>query len=183
MNESKIAVRYAKALFLASMENKILEEVKNDMFLISEVIKENEPFRNFLYSPVTKPSALRKILKIAFGDGKVSSTTFNFLEILIQNNRIKYLSETSLVFFTVYRKEKGIKTASLLTVSELDENFKAKFQQVLKSIYKSDINLTVQRDPGIIGGFVLTVDDQQYDASVSSRLNKMKKSLLSENLN
>jgi F-type H+-transporting ATPase subunit delta len=182
MNESKIAVRYAKALFLSANESKVLESVKTDMYLISEVLKENELFRGFLYSPVTKPSALRKVINTAFGDGKIEPLTLNFMGLLIQNNRIQYLQQTALVFFTIYRKHKGIKSATLSTVSELNDTFKVKFQQVLKDIYKAEIDLAIIQKPDIIGGFVLKVDDQQYDASIATRLKNMRAALLAENL-
>ena len=37
MNDSKISVRYAKALFQSALEKNILDKVNQDMFFISEI--------------------------------------------------------------------------------------------------------------------------------------------------
>jgi len=182
MNEGKIAVRYAKALLLSAIENNLLEPIKVDVLLISEVVKGNELFRNFLYSPVSKPSDRSRLLTIAFGEGRVQNITLNFLGILVQNNRIQYIEAIVRVFFSLYRKNKGIKSATLVTAEDLNLEYQKRFQTVLNAIYKAEIELSITTDSSLIGGFVLTVEDQQYDASISKKLQKMRKTLLSENL-
>jgi F-type H+-transporting ATPase subunit delta len=182
MNESKISVRYAKALFLIAEEKNLLEPVKSDMFLISEVLKENSRFRDFLFSPVTRPSERKRILNVAFGDGKIQKVTLNFLEVLVRNNRIIYLEQTARVFFSIYRKFKRIKSATLATATELNETYLQKFELILRNIYKAEMDLTLVKTPEIIGGFVLTVEDQQYDASIAHKLKNLRTALLSENL-
>jgi F-type H+-transporting ATPase subunit delta len=44
----------------------------------------------------------------------------------------------------------------------------------LKSLTTKDVTLNKYVDEKIIGGFVLRVGDQQYDASVSNQLNILK---------
>jgi F-type H+-transporting ATPase subunit delta len=183
MNEGKIAVRYSKALFLTAVEGNILEPVKLDILLISEVIRENQSFRDFLYSPISKPSDRSRLLNIAFGEGRVQKITSNFLEILVQNNRIHYIEGIIREFFTIYRKNLGIKSATLVTAVELNLEYQQKFQAVLKNIYKAEIELSLVPDSSIIGGFILTVEDQQYDASIAKKLKKMKTALLNDKLN
>ena len=39
MNDSKISVRYSRALFQSALEKKILDKVNQDMILISEICK------------------------------------------------------------------------------------------------------------------------------------------------
>jgi F-type H+-transporting ATPase subunit delta len=182
MNEGKIAVRYAKALFLIAEEKNLLEQVKLDMLLISEVIKTNPSFKDFLYSPISKPSDRSGLINIAFGEDRIQKITLNFLEILIEHNRIEFLEGATRLFFTIYRKNKGIKSATLVTAGELSLDYQQKFQTILKKIYKAEIELTIHSDPDIIGGFVLTVEDQQYDASIAHKLHQIKTSLVAENL-
>jgi F-type H+-transporting ATPase subunit delta len=44
------------------------------------------------------------------------------------------------------------------------------------------VELTSSVDGDVIGGFVLTIEDMQYDASVASSLRKMKKQLLQSSI-
>ena len=39
MNDSKISVRYARALFQSALEKKILDKVNQDMIFLSEICK------------------------------------------------------------------------------------------------------------------------------------------------
>ena len=44
--------------------------------------------------------------------------------------------------------------------------------------YVASLKLSSSVNEDVIGGFVLTIEDMQYDASVASKLRKMKKQLL-----
>ena len=51
MNDSKISVRYARALFQSALEKNILDKVNQDMVFISEICKAPET-KEFLRSPI-----------------------------------------------------------------------------------------------------------------------------------
>ena len=72
----------------------------------------------------------------------------------------------------------GIRNAELTVSREVDKDFIIKFKEILKKIYNSEIELEEKVKPEIIGGFILEVEDEQYDASVSSGLAKIRKKLL-----
>ena len=55
MNDSKISVRYSRALFQSALEKKILDKVNQDMIFISEICKIPET-KEFLNSPIIVPS-------------------------------------------------------------------------------------------------------------------------------
>jgi len=53
---------------------------------------------------------------------------------------------------------------------------------LLKKTFNSEIELQETIKPSILGGFILRVEDEQYDGSVSSGLSKIKKQLLESTL-
>ena len=55
MNDSKISVRYSRALFNLATERNLIDKVNEDMLFISEVCKINE-VKEVLDSPVIVPS-------------------------------------------------------------------------------------------------------------------------------
>jgi F-type H+-transporting ATPase subunit delta len=65
MNDSKISVRYSRALFQSALEKKILDRVNQDMLFISEVFKTDEA-KEFLNSPVIAPSKKTAIMHTMF---------------------------------------------------------------------------------------------------------------------
>jgi F-type H+-transporting ATPase subunit delta len=178
MNESKIAVRYAKALFLLALEKNILEQVRTDMESVNQAIKDFDQFGFYLKSPVVKSKQKFKLVEEVFR-GKIDDTSLNFMGLLIQNKREIYLEDITRRFIDIYCTYKGIKSATITTASHLDESIKLKLKALLSSTYKTEIELQVQEEPSIIGGFILKIGDQQYDASIASGLKRMKTALTS----
>ena len=59
-----------------------------------------------------------------------------------------------------------------------DQKLKNEISNIIATEFKTKVELTDKVDPEIIGGFILTVEGMQYDASVSSGLKSIKKELL-----
>ncbi len=81
-------------------------------------------------------------------------------------------------FLDLCRKDKGVVSAKLTTAGEIDKEGKANLSDVLKKAFNSKIELEEILDEDIIGGFVLRVDDQELDASVSNQLSQIKRTLV-----
>lgn len=177
MNYSKIGVRYAKALMQASVEDNLLENVKNDMLYIDGIVKSVPEFNQILLSPIIKPSEKQNIFKVAFSTS-LSALTVKFLDLLITHRRESRLEDIIRNFLDQYRNYKGIITASLVTPVAIDEATKNKIAAFLQSKYNKTIELKPTIDPSILGGFVLQVEDLQYDSSVQTRLRKVRQELM-----
>ena len=68
------------------------------------------------------------------------------------------------------RKEKGIVAATLYCVHEPDENQKAQMEQFVRRTYGvNGVEMTVEQQPDLIGGFVLRVGDREFDWSLRGR--------------
>lgn len=182
MNQSKISVRYAKALFQLALEKNKLDVVHSDVAMINQALKDFSQFSLYLKSPVVKPSQKLALLQNAF-KGNISDISLNFLSLLVQNKRENHLEDIIRRFFDVFREFKGIKAAIITTAVPINDQIKEKFHSLLSSIYKTGIELGATQNPSIIGGFVLKIGDQQFDASVATGLKRMKTTLLTDNLN
>lgn len=176
MNNSKISVRYAKALFLAAVEEKVLDQVMKDANLLNESLQV-EGFKQMLKSPVIKTSEKKKFFKEVFSKN-VSGLMMNFLNLILTNNRENFLEAMLRNFTEQYYINKGVKRAELTVPKKVSEGDRQKFLNLLKKMFDANIELKDKVNPDIIGGFILKVDDEQFDASVSSSLLRMKKKLL-----
>ncbi len=176
MNESKISVRYAKALFDLALEKNILEEVKKDVEMLGQVCEIPE-FKDFLKSPIISISDKQEIFLNIF-QKNVNPYVSEFLRLLTKERRETFLKIITLNFLTLYRKTLGIKEVELTTCTEISEQTRAKIVQMLTISLKSRIDIKHKVDENIIGGFVLRVDDQQMDASVKTQLKNMRNQLV-----
>ncbi len=176
MNESQISVRYAKALFQSASEKKILEKVYKDMELLALTCKQDE-FQYMLVVPTLKPSQKVKLMEAIF-ESKISETSMSLINLVVQNKRDIYLPGIARNFRDLYRKAMKISSASLVTAVPVDEKSLESVTKMLASVNDSSVELTTKVEEGVIGGFILTIENMQYDASVASSLRELRKQLL-----
>lgn len=177
MNESQISVRYAKALFLSASENNHLDRVYSDMELLTDTCKIEE-FQYMLVIPSLQASQKNQIISEVLGE-KVCELSSSLIGLVVKNRRERYLPGIARNFMDLYRKEKGIRTASLVTASPVSKDVEEQIRSLIAKAFGNvevDLHSSVNQD--VIGGFVLRIEDQQYDASVASDLRKLKKQLL-----
>ncbi|MCK4920814.1 MAG: ATP synthase F1 subunit delta [Bacteroidales bacterium] len=176
MNDSKISVRYAKALFLSALEEKSLDVVIKDVDLLNSAFLVSG-FVEMLVSPVVKTSEKKKLVDTVFAKS-LSELSLNFMHLILANKREGYLEGILRNFSGLYRKHKGIKNAELVIPFAASDEYKKKFLNLLEQVFDAKIELKSKINPDIIGGFILKVEDEQIDASVSSSLSRIKKNLL-----
>ena len=176
MNESQISVRYAKAVFKSAVEKKILDSVNKDMELLAETCKLKD-FQYMLELPSLQPSQKFKFISSIFAK-KMSDISLSLIHLVIKNKRESYLPGIARNFRDLYRTEKGIRSAELLTAVEVDDSIIKSIRELIKEAFDSDVELSASVDSELIGGFVLKIEDQQYDSSVATNLKRMKKQLL-----
>lgn len=181
MDQSKINVRYAKAFFELAKEKGLTAELRIDAGLIAHVCATSGDFNFLLESPVVKTSNKVKAIKSIF-ENKVNLLSLNFLVLITENNREKYIPGIFRNLEDLYRQEEGIKTAVLTSAQPMNEDLVLQIRKILETEFNAKIELSRKVDDELIGGFVLRVDDKQYDASISTQLKKIREQLLQTEL-
>ena len=178
MNESKISVRYAKAIFAYALEKDILEDVKKDLSLIFDVCQKEKDFQTLLESPIVTTSKKQKIVQLIFQD-KINTGTLSFLNLVFSNKREPFLNNIARNFFKTYREHKGIKKVLFTSSCEINNELRQNIRKVIKKEFSDKFELTELVDKNLIGGFVLRIEDHQYDASILNKLDTLKRELTS----
>ena len=176
MNDSKISVRYARALLISAREQDVLSGVRDDMNMILLAAKEVPEFKQLLDSPVIENSRKKEILAALF-ENRIQKLSQQFIALVVENNREEYLPGMARMFIKFYKEEKGIREATLKTAVKIDEKTKNQLTELIKQVYRSEIELSDEVDEKLIGGFILRVEDLQMDASVAGQLQKIRKEL------
>lgn len=175
MDITIISKRYAKALFDLAIELKKLERIKEDVLLIQQVIKESPEFLRLLKSPIIPAGKKNKIIAAVFKD-KLDVLTFKFLQLVTRKEREILLDAISLSFIKMYKDYHNIITIKLTASTKIDEQSKKDLIKLLADDTKKTIELIEETDKSLIGGFVLSMDDKKYDASIRHQLERLKKS-------
>lgn len=176
MKVGKIAVRYARALFLSAKEQSILDEVRKDMEMIFTAVSDLADVKNLLESPVVETRKKTAILVLLF-EGKIGDLSLDFIRLVSGNNREEYLAAICRHYIKLYKEEKGIKIASIETASPLTKEIRQEMLTIITRAFNAEIELHEEVQKDLIGGFVLRVEDKQLDSSVKGQLARIKKEL------
>ncbi|MBN1252757.1 MAG: ATP synthase F1 subunit delta [Bacteroidales bacterium] len=177
MNYSAIAVRYSKALFILADEKNVLAKVYDDMKLIHEICEAEHDFVRLLENPVVPFYEKTKIFENIFAK-KINTLSLQFLKLITKNRRENYLKHMAFEYINLYKAKLGIKTVTLTSVELINENLKQEIKNIIEKQYKADVELIEKTDAELIGGFVLRIDDEQYDASVVNQLERIKREFI-----
>lgn len=175
MSVSRIANRYAKSLMDLAIERGELDTVLADVEDFKKV-SQNRDFELLLKSPIVNPGKKQAIFDELFTE-RYNKTTKAFLDILLSKSREYYLSDIADSFVQQYKNLKRISSITLTTAGELsEERLKdIKTKLLASSATMDNVNIQVNIDPAIIGGFVIEFDDKLYDSSVAHQLALLRK--------
>jgi len=174
MVESKVARRYAKSLFGLALERNVIDSVFKDMELVNATCEASRELVALLRNPVVPSDKKAAIIKALFS-GKVNELTFSFFTMISSKNRESDLQGIAIAFIQSYKKYKGIVSAHIATPVALDAGMRETVLNLVKKSKGDKIELTEEVDPSLIGGFVLTVGDEQHDTSVSRKITMLRR--------
>jgi F-type H+-transporting ATPase subunit delta len=180
MNESKITVRYAKALFALAKENNSFDPMKTDMELLYQCIQELPELQFVIQSPVIRVSEKIRLFEEAFR-GSFNATTFLFIRLVLERRREEHLVDISRYFLTLLKSEQGIQSAELITATPLNDALRKSILNFITRKFNTQVEMHESVEDKLIGGFILRVGDQQVDASIASKLVRIKKELIESN--
>ncbi|MCK9561544.1 MAG: ATP synthase F1 subunit delta [Bacteroidales bacterium] len=177
MNQSKISVRYAKAFFQHMLEKQKLDAAITDVQLVYNAIQEIHDLQNLLQNPIVKPSQ-KKIVFDTLLSKKVQAETLRFFYVIIDNSRENLLADILRNFIDMYRSHKGITKVTVTTATKFSSQNTQEITDFISEKFNTKVELHEQIDNQLIGGFVLRINDLQYDASVKSKIKNIKKEML-----
>lgn len=172
MKESRIANRYAKALFELAIEMNLLEAIRADAELIDRVCMENREFVLMLRSPVIRSDKKLAVIKAIF-EQHLQELTYKFLIIIVRNRRDELVPDIAQQFISIYKEYKNILPAVLTTAVEIDSEIKQKILALLHKHSDAEIELSQKIDEKLIGGFILNFEDKQYDTSILRKIKNL----------
>ena len=174
MQNPRLAARYAKSLLDLSVERNCLEDTLADMYLLDKICNMSRDFVSMLRSPVItgdkKTAITTQILA-----GKTQELTMAFFKLLIAKGREVSLPEIATAFIAQYNQAKNITTVKLTSAAPMGEQLQAEIVSKVQTFIKGNtIALKTEVDPELIGGFVIEVGDNLYDASVKKKLQDIR---------
>ncbi|CAN5605676.1 ATP synthase F1 subunit delta [soil metagenome] len=173
MVESKVARRYARSLLVLAQERNLTEKVFADMQLVAKTCEHSADLVALLRNPIINTDKKESILKAVFGP-HIDPLTFAFMELMARKGRESYLYGIAMEFISTYKASIGIQTAYVTSAIALDAATREQVLEIIRKTKGSKVELIEKVDKELLGGFILRVGDEQFDASISKKLNQLK---------
>ena len=170
---SRAAIRYAKAILETAVSTGKANQVNDDMKSIINAVNSSADLKDFLASPIITSEVKMNVLSEVFGS--VQADTKSLFRLLQENKRFQILEAIATQFNAQFDEMNGVEVAKVTTAFPITADLEAKI--LAKATAMSTKKITIQNtiDPSIIGGFILRIGDKQYNASVSNRLQELKR--------
>ena len=171
---SNISKRYARAFFDIASEEKQLERYYNELNQFALIIAQNKALGEFLANPVFEQESKKGVVENIIGKLQLSGMTVNFLKLLVDKKRIDVLRD--IVFFYRQLMDESLKKVrvNLKTAFPLSREMQDYIISNLEKVTGRKVEVSVEKDPGLLGGIVIGVGDTLYDGSIKSQLNNMR---------
>jgi F-type H+-transporting ATPase subunit delta len=180
VKEEVIGRRYAKALIALGQEQGTWQEIGQGVGDSLDLFEENEILRKVLCDPIHDRKKRKAILRDVVAKMGLGTICTNFLQLLVDKERIRYLP----AIYSAYRRLEdslaGRLRARLVTAQRLEDEEVAAIRKALEQRFQKEIILDWSEDREILGGVICKVEGMVFDGSVRTQLETLKESMKGE---
>lgn len=171
---SGLAERYAAALFDLADERHALDAVADDLRELRTMVWDSPDLVRLLRSPVLSRDEQGKAVEALAERAGLSELTRNFLGVVAGNRRLFAVPDMIEAYLKKLADRRGEVTAEVTVAQPLDEVRRDALGEQLRRALGARVAVDVRVDPGLLGGMIVKVGSRMVDASLSSRLQRLR---------
>lgn len=166
--------RYAEALVNISVQGGAIDTYQQEFQTVVTLFKEQSDFKLFLLNPEIRTDVKKEIVKKLFNNN-LKSEMVNFLMLLLDKGRIKFLPGIYDEFTKLADKKKNVLNMTIISAAAVEDKQINEIKGKYKKIYNaSDVKLDVEIDSKQIGGIKVKIGDRVVDGTIKGRLEGLK---------
>jgi len=168
---------YAEALFEVGRDKGKLDSLQQQLSEFAAAVDRNHELQVFFFSPYLSSEEKKEGLKRAITGAEPE--LINFLELLVDKHRMPEVFRIQRELDELWKHENRRIDVTVTSAVELDSAVVEKIGQEVERQTGEEVDLSSAVDDRILGGIVLQVGNMVLDASIRSRLEKLRKSVAS----
>jgi F-type H+-transporting ATPase subunit delta len=169
----EIAEVYARSLFEVATDNDKLDVIHDQLDEFADAMSESRELQVFFFSPYFSSQEKKDgIAKVVDGGDE---HFIRFLELLAERHRMPVVFRIRRVFDRMWAEEHKLLSVTITSAVDLDEDIKNDLRKKIEEETGRKVEFDAKVDPNVLGGLVLQVGNFVMDASVRSRLEKLRK--------
>jgi F-type H+-transporting ATPase subunit delta len=174
---SEVAEPYAQALMSVAQSNRLVDDFAETLRDLNTLIEESPDLQAFIASPIVQESDKKAVIQRILGR-RADPYLVNFMMLLVDKRRIFYLTAICEQYLSLYRRLTNTVLAEVTAASALTDDQARRIEDdVRQRVGANAVELKVIIDPDILGGVIVKVGSQIYDASLRGQLRRIRLSL------
>jgi F-type H+-transporting ATPase subunit delta len=171
---SGLADRYAAALFDLADERRLLDAVAGDLRELRTMLHESGDLVRLLRSPVVSRAEQGKAIAALSERAGLSGLTRDFLGLVAKNRRLFAVPAMIEAYLKKLAERRGEVTAEVTVAQPLNEARQAALLEQLRRTVGARVVVDMRVDPGLLGGMIVKIGSRMVDASLNSRLQRLR---------
>lgn len=169
----EIARVYAEALFGSAKDAGVLDDVHEQLGQVADALSTDQDLKVFFFSPYFSSEEKREGISKAISGA--DPRLVSFLELLAERHRMPAIFRIRRRLDELWAAENRQLQVTVTSAVALDESVADEVGKAIERQTGQTIELSSEVDPEILGGIVLKVGNNVLDASIRSRLNRLRK--------
>lgn len=165
------ARRYAEAALEIGRADGTLDRWERELERLSAALADDQ-LRMLAEHPAVPFVEKERVIRRVAGD--VSPEVLNLVLLMIRRGRPRAIPRMVEHFANLVRRERGVSLAEVRTALPLDESQRDAVMERLHALTGDEIEINEVVDESLIGGITVRIGDRLYDASVRSRLERLR---------
>jgi F-type H+-transporting ATPase subunit delta len=169
----EIAQVYARSLFQVAEDRDKVDDVREQLGQLADALAESRELELFFFSPYFSTEEKKEGLDKAVEGA--DDLVRNFLALLIENHRMPALMRVRREYDRMWREANQLLPVQVTSAIELDDAVAERIGEEIGRQTGRTVELSTAVDPDVLGGIVLRVGNSILDASVRTRLERLRK--------
>ena len=179
MNQNKKIDKSSKILFSVFEESNASQLGSDILGLLSGISRNSPKFKQFLLTKRISLDTKKQILSNIFSD-TLNQSHLDLVFCLLDNMDFKYLELINKRYQKLMLDSTGHINITAVTVNQLSESDLSDLETNIKAKLNNNISINNIVDSTILGGIKLKVGNTLIDGSLSTKLEKLKQSMINK---
>jgi F-type H+-transporting ATPase subunit delta len=177
MANSRIASRYAKAVYELAVDNRTQEKVFDDLRMLEAAVAKDHDIHEFLVSPMITTEDRVTVLTKTLENKGLSKEVFDLVILLARKDRLALLHDIVHAYEQQSDSANGVGRGVVRSATVLGQADRTRVEETVERVLKKKAILSYKVDPTVIGGLVAQVGSYTFDDSISAHLQRMNDEL------
>ena len=173
----RFARPYARAIMDAAGSPQKANELRGELMRFESALRGSTELRELYLNPAIEEAKKIEITNALARKMKMSDLAMKALEVLVRFHRINDIDAILAALAAYVNRELGVAVAEVRSAKSLGADEIQQLAETLSKKVGRRVELDIKTDPQLLGGFVVKIGSEIWDASVIGKINKFRESL------